>query len=322
MDEVGGSEMLDYSIDECFVFRNVLFCRGWGLHETDDGMTVHVRWPDGNESAAEFEFLPSPDVEAMHGPRGARCRFDFHIPLPKPYGREELSRLAIVMANGDDRFTVVNPNGAERALEQIRECESTFWREVHSRAHGKALEIGSRARNGHVRRGRFPAGMDYVGLDIKAGPNVDVTGDAHKLSRLFEPETFDFAFSISTFEHLLMPWVVAAELNEVMKTGGLAYIQSHQTWPMHEMPWDYYRFTQHSWQGLFNRFTGFEIVRAAQGKPCVAVPLFHDAGPIYRMMEYLEGYMLSACLIRKTGPAMSKWSADPELVTDIHYSHE
>ena len=63
--------------------------------------------------------------------------------------------------------------------------------------------------------------VTYTGIDIVAGENVDVVGDAHQLSEYFDEDCFDAVFSISTFEHLAMPWKAAIEINRVMKTGGV-----------------------------------------------------------------------------------------------------
>ena len=85
--------------------------------------------------------------------------------------------------------------------------------------------------------------IDYVGCDVVDGENVDVVPDAHRLSKALD-RTFDYVYSISTFEHLLMPWVVATEINHVMNIGGVGYIQSHQMWPVHDVPSDYFRFLE------------------------------------------------------------------------------
>ena len=58
-------------------------------------------------------------------------------------------------------------------------------------------------------------------MHIAAGPNVDVIGDAHHLSRFLNGH-FDFVFFIAVFEHPLIPWKVAIEMNKVMTKGGLA----------------------------------------------------------------------------------------------------
>lgn len=73
----------------------------------------------------------------------------------------------------------------------------------------RVLEVGSR----NVTGANFPDKFDnaeYVGFDFHSGENVDVVGDAHKLSSYFAPgEQFDLIFSSAVFEHLHMPWVAA-----------------------------------------------------------------------------------------------------------------
>ena len=129
----------------------------------------------------------------------------------------------------------------------------------------KVVEIGSRARSGTSTSHGCPKAASYVGFDIVDGPNVDVLGDAHAFAEHFEPSSIDAVFSLSTFEHLAMPWVVVAQLNRVLRTGGLPYIGSHQTWPLHDSPWDFWRFSSSAWRALLNEQTGFEIVEVAMG---------------------------------------------------------
>jgi SAM-dependent methyltransferase len=132
------------------------------------------------------------------------------------------------------------------------------------------LEIGSRARSGNTYRHLVHPEVDYVELDVAAGPNVDIVGDAHHLSRHVDA-TFDAVFSISVFQHWLMPWMVAIEMNRVMKPGALAYIQSHPAWPLHEEPWDFWRFSKDAWNGLFNAHTGFEMVDKGYAMGCLGL---------------------------------------------------
>src|ERR1700761_6130748 len=82
----------------------------------------------------------------------------------------------------------------------------------------RILEIGSREVTGKspMRQGFDKAA--YTGFDIYPGPNVDIVGDAHRLSQYFtETEQFDLIFSSATFEHLAMPWVVATEIAKLLK---------------------------------------------------------------------------------------------------------
>ena len=86
------------------------------------------------------------------------------------------------------------------------------------------LELGSRNVTGSNLRTRF-LNADYVGFDFYAGENVDVISDAHKLSTYFTgQDKFDVIFSSAVFEHLHMPWVVALEIQTLLKIGGYVFI--------------------------------------------------------------------------------------------------
>jgi SAM-dependent methyltransferase len=157
-------------------------------------------------------------------------------------------------------------------------------------------------------------------MDILSGDNVDVVGDAHTLSALFELKTFDAIFAISVFEHLLMPWKVALEMNRVMKTDGLAMIATHQAWPLHEAPWDFWRFSDQCWRGLFNKYTGFEIIDAAMGEPAFIVGrMLHRPN---LEMERSPAYLGSVVLCRKIADTELSWDADVTKVIDTMYPRE
>ena len=148
-----------------------------------------------------------------------------------------------------------------------------FLEKLKENSTGVLLEIGSRARSGKTYRDWFPNTMSYIGLDVTDGPNVDIIGDAHHITRYIKTKV-DFVFSISTFEHLLMPWKAVIEINKVMSPGGVIFTQSHQTWTIHETPWDFWRFTRDGWSGLFNRHTGFEIVQTSYAQRSAYIPSF------------------------------------------------
>ena len=138
----------------------------------------------------------------------------------------------------------------------------------------RVLELGSRGARVDP---RLQGVREYVGFDIHPGPNVDVVGDVHSLSQDVEG-TFDAIYAISTFEHLAMPWKAVLEINAVLADGGLLFLATHQTWPPHELPWDFWRYSPGAFQALLNRHTGFEIVRAELGLPTLIVPMVSDVG--------------------------------------------
>jgi hypothetical protein len=185
-----------------------------------------------------------------------------------------------------------------------------------SETPSRVIEIGSRARSGHVRR-EMVAPMAYVGLDILPGENTDLVGDAHVLSRLVPPESFDAAFSLSTFEHLAMPWKAVIELNRVLRPGALVLVASHQTFPIHDAPWDYWRFSTSAWHALFNRETGFHVLETAMGEPAKVIANMEHS--VTRGLDEQPAFIASAVLAEKVGPTTLDWPVDPSILNATEY---
>jgi SAM-dependent methyltransferase len=195
----------------------------------------------------------------------------------------------------------------------------SFIEEADRRATGRILEVGSRARSGNIYKGLFRSYAEYVGLDIIEGENVDVVGDIHRLSRYFDEEKFDFVYSISTFEHLAMPWKAVLEINKVMATGGWLYIATHPTWPPHERPWDFWRFSEEGFRVLLNPVTGFEILECSAGLPCSIVPFGHEPA-MTGLCEQPANLGISV-IAKKIGPSDRRlaWDVDVSEILDTTY---
>jgi hypothetical protein len=203
---------------------------------------------------------------------------------------------------------VVERTPGDRALEEDPSGAvfTEFLARVGKLSTGRVLEIGSRARSGTTYRQLLPPELDYVGVDIIEGPNVDVVGDAHDLSAALPRQRFDAALSIAVFEHLAMPWKAAVSLNSVLNPGALAFISSHQSFPVHESPWDFWRFSDQAWRCIFNRPTGFEVVQAAMGEPAELVA--NASRPSVWRIEEQPAFFTSNVLVRKIGEAKVDWS--------------
>ncbi|TWG93783.1 methyltransferase family protein [Mesorhizobium sp. J18] len=287
-----------------------------------DGAIVAVGWCDGRNPLLVVNGSPVQDqvcsrfrrmdVAAVHGQDFEFSGFRMAAVVKDVI--TDNSTIGVRFEDGD----IVGSSGisVEARLVKVR---NSFLEQVAKRRNASLIEIGSRSRSGNSYRHLFPTIAKYVGMDISAGPNVDLVADAHTLSHRVS-EQFDFAFSISVFEHLIMPWVAAYELNKVLKTGGLAYIQSHPAWPLHEEPWDFFRFSREAWSGLFNKFTGFEIVDSAYDHEASIVPRSKNNGPL-QGIDTQKTFLLSACIARKIGEPLVNWSADPSEIYNIQYSH-
>lgn len=132
------------------------------------------------------------------------------------------------------------------------------------------LEIGSRrvTSSRSLRQSIEEAGATYVGFDYHPGDNVDVVGDAHKLSSYFDNK-FDLIYSTAVFEHLAMPWIVAVEISKVLKVGGALILETHFSFSSHERPWHFFQFSDMALRCLFSPALGFECIEAGMSNPMV-----------------------------------------------------
>jgi hypothetical protein len=184
-----------------------------------------------------------------------------------------------------------------------------FRTEVN-RTRGRILEIGSRqvVKSGQSKRSLFPD-CTFVGFDYYADPNTDIVGDAHELSRFFAAE-FDAVFSLAVFEHFAMPWVVTAEINKVLKVGGLTFHSTHFAFPLHERPWDFWRYTDQSLRVLFSPPLGFEVIRCGFDTPARLHPDTQRDDLMHLPMEPVWiGVSVLARKITEIDPAKFVWSA-------------
>jgi hypothetical protein len=79
-------------------------------------------------------------------------------------------------------------------------------------------------------------------------------------------------FSSAVLEHVEAPWLVAAEVNRVLRQGGVAYHAAPAAWPEHAMPNDFWRFTSEGLAALFGPHTGFEVLGSDSSGRAAIVP--------------------------------------------------
>jgi SAM-dependent methyltransferase len=108
-----------------------------------------------------------------------------------------------------------------------------------------------------VRRDWAPPGSRYIASDFQSGADVDIVADAEKLSQTFAPSSADAVIACSVFEHIRKLWLAAEEISKVLKPGGMAFIQTHHTYPLHAYPHDYWRFSREALETLFSEENGF-----------------------------------------------------------------
>jgi ubiquinone/menaquinone biosynthesis C-methylase UbiE len=143
--------------------------------------------------------------------------------------------------------------------------------ELMSKKEGAAvLETGTKRSmpdRSTLHKEWVPHAGEYLGTDFQKGADVDVVADLHHLSRAFDENRFDAVISCSTLEHVQYPWIAAIEICRVLKPGGLVFIQTHQTYPLHAYPFDYWRFSTEALQTLFCEKIGFKTLHSSYEFP-------------------------------------------------------
>ena len=114
---------------------------------------------------------------------------------------------------------------------------------------GSVLEVGSYNVNGSVRP--LFKGQPYIGLDMRAGPGVDVVADV--LTHEFEDGQFGTIVSTETLEHCAEPWTAIERMGRWLAPGGKMLISVPFRFDFHEFPSDYWRFTHEGLRLLFER---------------------------------------------------------------------
>ena len=124
-------------------------------------------------------------------------------------------------------------------------------------------------------------------------------GDAHALSSVVGEGAFDAIFSSAVLEHLAMPWVAAVEMNRALRPGGLVFHRTHQSWPVHERPNDFFRFSDEALRVLFGPAHGFEVLEAGMALPMALYA--RRKGPVIDLTGLNPGFGMSWVLARKVG---------------------
>lgn len=144
--------------------------------------------------------------------------------------------------------------------------ENEVQRMLRSYSSGKLLDIGCGDRPYYdLGKNYFDS---YIGIDHSSTPHlnnkIDIFCDAYKIP--LDDEVFDCILCTEVLEHLEEPSVAIDEAFRLLKKGGYALYTVPFSWPVHESPRDFYRYTGYGLQYLFEK-SGFEIaeIRALDG---------------------------------------------------------
>lgn len=128
---------------------------------------------------------------------------------------------------------------------------------IEKYASGRTLDIGC----GNKPYERMFAGKitEYIGCDIiQSDKNkVDIICEANNIP--VNDESFDTVFSTQTIEHVADHKGLIKEAYRSLKPSGYFIVSGPLYWPLHEEPYDFFRFTRHGFAHLMST-TGFEVI--------------------------------------------------------------
>lgn len=137
------------------------------------------------------------------------------------------------------------------------------------------LELGTKQsinNRSTMHKSWIPNAKEYYGTDFEDGKDVDILADVHEISKVLKnqdkhPKEYDVIISASTFEHIRNPFKAMDELSKILKKGGTIFIQTHNCFPIHAYPYDYWRFTIESLEAIM-KDAGIEMIDASYTYPC------------------------------------------------------
>lgn len=130
---------------------------------------------------------------------------------------------------------------------------------LENKAPKRVLDVGSMDVSGNIKS--LFNGVEYVGVDMRSGQNVDIICNGHNLVRKFGKESFDLVVCVDTFEHDDAFWLTLDQIKKVLKKDGWMFLGvPSRRCPEHDHPHDYWRFMPQSMDLFFEEFKNYEKI--------------------------------------------------------------
>lgn len=104
------------------------------------------------------------------------------------------------------------------------------------------LDVGSYDVNGTYKRYFPESHFNYKGLDMAAGPNVDIVPINPYSWKEIDDDSYDIVVSGQALEHIEFFWITLSEMTRVLKKDGLLCIIAPNGFGEHRCPVDCWRF--------------------------------------------------------------------------------
>jgi SAM-dependent methyltransferase len=129
----------------------------------------------------------------------------------------------------------------------------------------KALEVGSYNVNGNCKDFLLKKCINYLGIDIKEGPDVDIicdiTDDIKSIAEKIGTDQYDLIICMNVLEHLYEPIKALDNMRHLLRNGGYLFIITPLVWDLHDWPHDYYRLTP----DFYKKYTSDNNLKILEG---------------------------------------------------------
>jgi ubiquinone/menaquinone biosynthesis C-methylase UbiE len=152
-----------------------------------------------------------------------------------------------------------HPNEDARNRVVYRQLEDALRYSARTYARGRLVDVGCGAKPWEP---LFTPFVDeYLGVDIAESPNdlgkIDIYASAYEIP--LPDQSADTVLLNEVLEHLERPAVALAEAHRLLRPGGHVIVDTPFSWPVHEPPRDFYRYSPYGLRFLLEE-AGFEVV--------------------------------------------------------------
>ena len=102
-------------------------------------------------------------------------------------------------------------------------------------------------------------GLQYLGVDIAPGKNVDLVVSPYRWSSILDGSV-EYLISGSCLEHVEAPWLWALEADRKLALGGILIVFTPYSMGEHKWPVDCWRILPDGYKYLFGRWVGFQCL--------------------------------------------------------------
>ena len=134
-----------------------------------------------------------------------------------------------------------------------RMIRSMLRRHLRDQPPRVVVEIGSGAKP----KDRLFAEVDYISTDLEPRIGIDLVQTATHLT--FRDGAVDLVICENVLEHVSEPQRAVEEIRRILRAGGHLFLVTPFLFPLHDVPFDFFRYTQYGLRTLLHNYSNVVI---------------------------------------------------------------